>query len=45
MKESGIVWLESLSNTGCNTETKKVDKFDCGDLVIDKIGLSGMSFW
>ena len=25
VKESGIVWFENLSSTGCNKETKKVD--------------------
>ena len=44
MNESGTIWLENLSSTGFNTETIKLDKFDCGDLVMDKIGLSGMSF-
>ena len=34
----------NFSNTGSKTEIKKVDKFYCGDLVIDKIGLSGISF-
>ena len=44
LKESGTVWFENLSKTGSNTEIKKADKFDCGDLIIDKIGLSGISF-
>ena len=25
VNESGTVWFENLSSTGCNTETKKVD--------------------
>ena len=37
LKESGTVWFENLSHTGYNTETKKADTFDCGDLVTDKI--------
>ena len=44
LKESGTVWVENFSNTGSNTETKKVDKLDCGDLVIDKMVLNGISF-
>ena len=44
MNESGTVWLENLSSTGCNTETEKVDKLDCGDLVIDKINVECHSY-
>ena len=45
LKESGTEWFENLSKTGSNTKIKKVDKFDCGDLIIDKMGLSGISFF
>ena len=44
VNESWTIWLENLSRTSCNTETKNVDTFDCGVLVLDKIGLNGMSF-
>ena len=40
LKESGTVLIENFFNT----EIKKVDKFDCDDLVIDKMGLYGTSF-
>ena len=43
VKESGTVWFENLSSTGFNKETKNVDKLYCGNLVIDKIGFSGIS--
>ena len=44
LKESGTEWFENLSKTGSNTEIKKVDKFDCGDLFIDQMSLSGIFF-
>ena len=40
LKELGTVWIDYLSNT----EIKKINKFDCGYLVIDKMGLSGIHF-
>ena len=40
VKESGTWNFENLSRSGCNTENRNVDKYDCGDLVIDRIGRS-----
>ena len=44
LKESGTVLTENFSNSGSNTEFKKVDKLDCCNSVIDKMGLSGVFF-
>ena len=39
LQESGTVRIKNLFNTVSNTEFKKVEKFYCDDVVIDKMGL------
>ena len=43
LKESGTVWIENYCSTGSFIEIKKVNKFDCGDLVIGIKGLRSVS--
>ena len=43
LKESGTVWIENYCSTGSIIEIKKVNKFNRGDLVINIMGLRGIS--